>query len=37
MWMKPHDMAKFGLLYLQKGQWDGQQIVPADWVEESIM
>ena len=36
MWMKPHDMAKFGLLYLQKGQWDSQQIVPADWVEESI-
>jgi CubicO group peptidase (beta-lactamase class C family) len=24
------------LLYLQKGQWDGQQIVPADWVEKSI-
>jgi len=36
MWMKPHDMAKFGLLYLQKGEWDGQQIIPADWVEESI-
>jgi CubicO group peptidase (beta-lactamase class C family) len=36
MWMKPHDMAKFGLLYLQKGQWEGQQIVPADWVEDSI-
>ena len=36
MWMKPHDMGKFGLLYLQKGQWDSQQIVPADWVKESI-
>lgn len=36
MWMKPKDMAKFGLLYLQQGQWDGQQIVPADWVRESI-
>jgi CubicO group peptidase (beta-lactamase class C family) len=36
MWMKPYDMAKFGLLYLQKGQWDGQQIVPADWIEESV-
>jgi CubicO group peptidase (beta-lactamase class C family) len=36
MWMKPHDMAKFGLLYLQKGQWDGQQIVPADWIEDSV-
>ena len=37
MWMKPHDMAKFGLLYLQKGQWDGRQIVPADWVEDSVV
>lgn len=36
MWLKPHDMAKFGLLYLQKGQWDGQQVVPADWVTESV-
>ncbi|MBH0200968.1 MAG: serine hydrolase [Nitrospira sp.] len=26
------DFAKFGRLYLQKGQWDGQQIVSADWV-----
>jgi CubicO group peptidase (beta-lactamase class C family) len=29
-------MAKFGVLYLQKGQWDGQQVVPAAWVEESL-
>lgn len=36
MWLKPHDMAKFGMLYLQKGQWDGQQIVPKKWIEESI-
>ncbi len=36
MWLKPHDMAKFGMLYLQQGQWDGQQIIPASWIEESI-
>ncbi|MFQ5592992.1 MAG: serine hydrolase domain-containing protein [Anaerolineae bacterium] len=36
MWLKPHDMAKFGMLYLQQGRWDNQQIVPAAWVEESI-
>lgn len=36
MWMKPQDMAKFGLLYLQQGWWDGQQIVPAAWVKESV-
>jgi len=28
----PRAMAKFGFLYLNNGTWDGQQIVPADWV-----
>lgn len=27
------DIARFGQLYLQKGQWHGQQLVPADWIE----
>lgn len=26
------DMAKLGYLYLHNGQWDGQQVVSADWV-----
>jgi CubicO group peptidase (beta-lactamase class C family) len=30
------DMAKFGLLYLDDGQFGGNQIVPADWVAESL-
>lgn len=25
-------MAKFGYLYLMGGEWDGQQIISADWV-----
>ena len=29
----PRDMAKLGYLYLQDGQWDGQQIISAKWVE----
>lgn len=29
------DMAKFGLLYLRNGVWDGKQVVPAEWVRES--
>lgn len=33
--MHPHDMAKFGLLYLQAGQWNGNQVVPAAWVKAS--
>jgi CubicO group peptidase (beta-lactamase class C family) len=35
LWLRPQDMAKFGYLYLNGGQWDGQQVVPADWVAES--
>src|SRR5208283_1799261 len=26
------DMAKFGQLYLQKGKWNGKQLVPKKWV-----
>lgn len=29
------DMAKLGQLYLQKGVWNGNQIIPAWWVEAS--
>jgi CubicO group peptidase (beta-lactamase class C family) len=30
------DMAKFGQLYLDGGQFNGRQIVPADWVRDSL-
>ncbi len=33
--VKTEDMAKFGQLYLQKGSWNGSQIIPAAWVEEA--
>ena len=36
LYLTPRDMAKFGQLYLQKGQWQGKQIIPAEWVEESF-
>jgi CubicO group peptidase (beta-lactamase class C family) len=29
----PLDYARFGLLYLHGGEWNGTQIVPQDWVE----
>jgi CubicO group peptidase (beta-lactamase class C family) len=32
----PRDMAKFGYLYLNGGVWDGQQVVPAEWVRTSV-
>lgn len=34
--MTSRDMAKMGYLYLHHGEWDGAQIVPADWVAASI-
>jgi CubicO group peptidase (beta-lactamase class C family) len=33
--MSARDLARFGLLFLQHGMWNGKQIVPADWVRES--
>ncbi|NJN05680.1 MAG: serine hydrolase [Rhodobacteraceae bacterium] len=33
--MTARDMARFGLLFLRGGQWNGKQIVPAAWVKES--
>ena len=33
--LTPRDMAKFGYLYLHGGEWDGQQIVPDEWVKAS--
>jgi CubicO group peptidase (beta-lactamase class C family) len=29
------DFAKFGRLYLKRGNWDGAQVIPAVWVRES--
>lgn len=33
--LRTEDIAKFGLLYLQKGKWNGKQLIPADWVEQA--
>lgn len=33
--LHPVDMAKFGYLYLRDGKWEGRQLIPASWVEES--
>lgn len=35
LYLKPADMVKFGRLYLQEGEWEGEQIVPPDWVKVS--
>jgi CubicO group peptidase (beta-lactamase class C family) len=36
MHLNARAMAKFGLLYLNHGEYNGTQILPADWVNESL-
>ncbi len=33
--IRTEDVAKFGQLYLQKGKWNGKQLVPVAWVEQA--
>lgn len=35
LYLTPRDMAKFGFLYLHKGNWNGTQLIPSSWVVES--
>jgi CubicO group peptidase (beta-lactamase class C family) len=36
IWLTPRDMAKFGQLFLDNGMWEGQQIIPSEWVRDSV-
>ncbi len=36
LFLTPRSMARFGLLYLNQGRFAGRQIVPREWVEESL-
>jgi CubicO group peptidase (beta-lactamase class C family) len=33
LYLCTEDIAKFGQLYLQKGKWNGRQLIPEKWVE----
>jgi CubicO group peptidase (beta-lactamase class C family) len=35
LYIKTEDMAKLGLLILQRGQWNGRQLLPAAWFDEA--
>ena len=35
MHFSTRDMARLGYLMLRRGNWNGRQLVPADWVDES--
>lgn len=32
LWMTSQDMLRFGRLYLNGGRWNGDQVVPKQWV-----
>ncbi len=36
MLLTPRDLLKFGQLYLNKGKWNGKQIISENWVAESF-
>lgn len=36
MAMSPSDMLKIGRLMINMGEWDGEQLVPAEWVLDSV-
>jgi CubicO group peptidase (beta-lactamase class C family) len=33
--LRTEDMAKLGVLFLNRGRWGGEQVVPADWVRQA--
>lgn len=35
LFLRTEDIAKFGQLYLQKGNWQGKQVIPAAWIEQA--
>ena len=35
--MSARDLARFGILYQQLGNWEGNQIIPEAWIDESTM
>jgi CubicO group peptidase (beta-lactamase class C family) len=35
--LRPRDMAKLGQLLLTRGKWNGQQVVPPEWIADSML
>jgi CubicO group peptidase (beta-lactamase class C family) len=33
--IRTDDVARFGQLYLQKGEWQGKRLIPAEWIAEA--
>lgn len=37
MFINAYDMARFGLLTLYKGNWNGKQLISEQWLKQSVM
>jgi CubicO group peptidase (beta-lactamase class C family) len=35
LFLRTEDIAKFGQLYLQKGKWNGKQLLPEEWIDQA--
>jgi CubicO group peptidase (beta-lactamase class C family) len=36
MYLRPRDMLKIGITYLDEGKWKGEQVIPEAWVEKCM-
>jgi CubicO group peptidase (beta-lactamase class C family) len=36
LWLTARDLVKIGILYLNQGKWEKEQLIPSNWVQESI-
>ena len=37
LFLRTRDLAKFGQLYLDNGSWQGQQLISANWIADSVV
>ena len=35
LFLSPHDLARFALLFERGGEWNGKQVIPQEWVKRS--
>ena len=36
IYLSAEDLSRIGALYIQNGEWDGETVIPVDWISESL-